>query len=270
MSSELTGMAQAESLLEDLGFDTLPIKPLEVANYISDDSHKIVVEAHPFDSEQILGTAVGNDRASLIYVNSNIPHDGRYNFTLAHELGHVCMHIMPGIKQRFECGKNQIYSPFDDPIEQEANGFASGLLMPERLINNLTDGDINWSNIRSIETCCETSLEAAFRRMIGLSRDPAALVIHKSGKFKRFVSSDSFSAYIERAPLSPEQISQCTVVTEDGFPSKLDTVDAIDWVNPSIRHENLERIYASSIKLENEITYTILRYDDDCFADASR
>ena len=41
MIEEQKGASVAESLLEDLGFDTLPIKPSEVVKSISTDAFKV-------------------------------------------------------------------------------------------------------------------------------------------------------------------------------------------------------------------------------------
>ncbi|MCU7837030.1 MAG: ImmA/IrrE family metallo-endopeptidase [gamma proteobacterium symbiont of Taylorina sp.] len=69
---------------------------------------------------------------------------------MAHEIGHVCMHIMSKTPQIFECGDNEINNLHNDPKELEANGFAAGLLMPEYLITDLTDNNLNWLNIKNI------------------------------------------------------------------------------------------------------------------------
>ncbi len=265
MIREQRGAAEAESLLEDLGIDTLPIDPMMIANEISDSSFQLIFEQQPFQSAAILGKAIGNDAGAVVYINSNIPDDRRLKFTAAHELGHVCMHIMPGVKTQFECGSKEIDNPFDDPREQEANGFSSGLLMPSKLIQRITDGDINWSNIERLKNQCHTSLEATFRRMIVLSHEPAALVIHQSGKFKRFVSSTSFSAFITQTPLSHAQLQLCSDGIDGGLPADFDAVDADLWVNPHIAGDRLHVIYSSSITLTNGFVYTLLRYDDDCF-----
>lgn len=122
MIEEHKGTAEAEELLESLGFDTLPVKPIDVANAIHDDDFKLVMEYHGFQSPQILGKAEGNDKGALIYINKNIPDAGRMNFTASHEIGHVCMHIIPKQKLKFECGYRQLSSSFDDPIEREPSG----------------------------------------------------------------------------------------------------------------------------------------------------
>lgn len=267
MIEEQKGIAEAEQILEDLAFDLLPIVPSEVVRAISSDHFRVVMEVHEFNSEKILGKAQGNDSAALIYVNKNIPDPGRSNFTAAHEIGHVCMHIMPQKKMLFECGNRELSNPFDDPIERQANGFASGLLMPKKLINRLTDGDMNWENIYAVSSKCESSLEATFRRMLLLIREPFALVIHQKGNYKRFVSSQNFDFFINNSPLSTDQKELLVNVNEQLYPSDFDEVDALDWVNPHHRGDTIERLYVSSILLNEGYSYSLITYDDDCLSE---
>lgn len=267
MLEEQKGAAQAENILEDLGFDSLPIIPSEVASAIDDENFHVEMESVSFSSDKILGKAIGNNKGALVYVNSNIQDEGRFNFTAAHEVGHVCMHIMPQQKMSFECGPKEINNPYNDPIEKEANGFASGLLLPKNLIQKITDRDIDWNNIWTIANTCKTSLEATYRRMSFLNNDPSALVIHRNGQFKRFVASDNFDFFIENSPLSSDQKNLCVDISTKEYPADFENVDASDWVNAYSKGSTLETIYASSILLNDGFTYTILTYDDDCFVD---
>lgn len=258
------GIAEAESLLEDLGYNTLPVRPFEIAQAIHSDDFRLKMELHAFHSDGILGRAEGNSRGALVYVNSNIPDKGRLNFTAAHELGHVCMHIMPMLKSSFECGNKELSNQFSNPIEQEANGFASGLLIPEPLTSKLTDGSINWSNINTVSRACEASLEATYRKMAYSDKSPSALIIHQSGRFVRFVSMNDFAYFIEKSPLTNEQKESLTDIRTDNYPSELDEVDAMDWVNPQSKYGRLSTIYSSSILLNDGFSYTLLTYDEDC------
>lgn len=267
MIEEQKGAAEAEQLLEDLGFDTLPIVPSEVAESINCEDFRLVLETIDFDTDRILGKAHGNDKGALIYVNRNIPDQRRSNFTAAHEIGHVCLHIMPQKKLTFECGSKELNSSFDDPIEKEANGFASGLLMPKSLITRQVDSNVNWRNISRISEICDASLEAVYRRISHLGNVPSAMVIHKNGKFKRFVASTNFNFYIEQSSLSAYQLELAVDIKEEAYPSDFETVDASDWVNPKSKGVTLESIYASTVLLNEGFTYTILTYDDDCLAE---
>lgn len=269
MLEEQKGAAEAEELLEDLGFNTLPVIPKQVAESIDCNTFRLVFEEKDFASESILGKAEGNSKGALVYVNANIPDRGRLNFTAAHELGHVCMHIMPQKKLSFECGSKELYNPFNDPIEKEANGFASGLLMPRRLISQHYNGDVTWKNIHHISNLCDSSLEATYRRISHLENSPTALIIHRNGSFKRFVLSPNFDFFIERSPLSGDQQAFVVDVKEDEYPLDYETVDASDWVNPKSKGICLESVYVSTILLNDGFTYTIIAYDDDCILDDS-
>ena len=264
MLDEQKGAYEAENLLEELGFETLPINPIDVANQIDCEGFRLVMEYQDFQSDLILGKAEGNSKGALIYINSNISDIGRSNFTASHEIGHVCMHIMSEKKFDFECGANQFSSSFDDPIEKEANGFASGLLMPKSLVLRETNGDLDWKTIYSISILCNTSLEATYRRLSYLSKAPSALIIHQAGRFKRFVSSENFKFYISRTHLSEAQKLLAVDTKSEDYPSDYETVDAVDWVNPHTRSMCLEVIYASTIILNDGFSYTLLAYDDDC------
>lgn len=269
MLEEQRGAAEAEDLLESLGFDTLPIIPLEVVASIDCHQFRVVLEEKSFNSDRILGKAVGNDKGALIYVNANIPDKRRINFTAAHEIGHVCMHIRPQKKLSFECGSKELSNPFDDPIEKEANGFASGLLMPKRLISQHSNGDLTWQNIANISEICDASLEATYRRISFLENMPSALVIHQNGNFKRFVPSSDFDFYIERFPLSNDQRELIIDIKDEPYPSDYEIVDASEWINPRSNGICLGSIYASTILLNDGFTYTILTYDDDCILEDS-
>ncbi|MBX9895688.1 MAG: ImmA/IrrE family metallo-endopeptidase [Nitrosomonas sp.] len=269
MIEEQKGAAEAETLLEELGFEELPIVPIDVANAINCDDFRLVMEYQDFQSDKILGKAEGNSRGALIYINKNIPDAGRLNFTASHEIGHVCMHVIPQKRLSFECGTKELSDSFNDPVEKQANGFASGLLMPKRLITLHSDCDVNWRNISTISKLCGASLEATYRRLSFLQKSPSALVIHKDGNFKRFVASRNFEFFIDRTPLSEEQISLIVDVKDDRYPMDFDTVDASDWVNTSSKSDKLDTIYSSTILLNDGYTYTILSYDDDCIAEES-
>lgn len=268
MIEEQKGAHEAENLLEDLGFGSLPINPVDVANNIDHEGFRLVMEYKNFDSDSILGKAEGNSKGALIYINNSIPDAGRLNFTASHEIGHVCMHIIPQKKLKFECGQTQFNSTFDDPIEKEANGFASGLLMPRNLIQKETNGDIDWKAIHSISELCSSSLEATYRRLSFLSKVPSAFVIHKDGKFKRFVASENFNFYISRTSLTNNQKLLGVDIKDESYPSEFETVDAIDWINPHFRGMSLNVIYASTIILNDGFTYSLLTYDDECLVEA--
>lgn len=90
------------------------------------------------DNAMFIGALTkGNNGQTYIMVNNSIANSGRKNFTIAHELGHYFLsHSLT--QGRIYCLNDQIVEEgvFNDPIEQEANHFASCFLMPEGKIKS--------------------------------------------------------------------------------------------------------------------------------------
>lgn len=77
----------------------------------------------------------GNNGQPYIMINDVIENEGRKNFTIAHELGHYF--LCHDLKCE-QCYDADIYEEgiIENPIEQEANLFASCLLMPEQKLKS--------------------------------------------------------------------------------------------------------------------------------------
>ncbi|WP_348800432.1 ImmA/IrrE family metallo-endopeptidase [Flavobacterium adhaerens] len=77
----------------------------------------------------------GNNNQVYIIINKNIDNLGRKNFTIAHEMGHYFLNHQLHQNSVF-CNSNDIVEEGhqQNPIEREANYFASCLLMPEEKI----------------------------------------------------------------------------------------------------------------------------------------
>ena len=79
----------------------------------------------------------GNNGQAYIMVNGSISNDGRKHFTIAHELGHhFLQHQL--MQNSFYCFHNEIVEEgvWQNSIEQEANHFATCLLMPEENVKS--------------------------------------------------------------------------------------------------------------------------------------
>lgn len=85
------------------------------------------IKSNPYKFAGVFTKATKNEQKYII-INSNIDNVGRKNFTIAHELGHYFLghqlksHVDTAINE--ECSSK-------DPIEYEADYFATCLLMPE-------------------------------------------------------------------------------------------------------------------------------------------
>lgn len=105
-------------LLVDLDIRELPIKPGAICKALG-----IPIRYYtPTDDSD--GVSFIAERAPVIMVSSKVPLP-RQRFTAAHELGHILL----GHVGRYEL-VNREPTTQDNPIEQEANVFASRLLAP--------------------------------------------------------------------------------------------------------------------------------------------
>src|ERR1700732_2664270 len=131
--SEHAAREQARALVEKLGLKAPPVPVEKLAKALG-----VRVEYNPFDDE-LSGMAFLRDGKPVIGVNAN-HHPNRQRFTIAHELGHILLH-----RSRLDASvlidKNKNFIPRDaisaegtDPVEVEANAFASELLMPVKLV----------------------------------------------------------------------------------------------------------------------------------------
>jgi Zn-dependent peptidase ImmA (M78 family) len=95
----------------------------------------IVTDEGLFESSELLGGIVFEEQ--VILVNASIEHhDGRFAFTVAHEIGHHVLHRDLYFAQ-LKGGDSEIIcrDTEDKPlIEVQADRFASSLLLPESLV----------------------------------------------------------------------------------------------------------------------------------------
>lgn len=85
------------------------------------------------NQDDFLGALVKtNSNQNCIIINKNIDNVGRKHFTIAHELGHYFLNHQLNNAFLF-CSKSDVLEGGyqSDPIEREANYFASCFLMPE-------------------------------------------------------------------------------------------------------------------------------------------
>jgi len=104
----------------------------------------IRIEYAPLDGE-LSGLAYIRQGVSIIGVNS-LHAASRQRFTLAHELAHIqlhrseleaAVHVDKGSLRR-----DSISSEGIDPLEVEANAFASEFLMPQHMLETMLEGRI--------------------------------------------------------------------------------------------------------------------------------
>lgn len=222
---------EAESLVFDLGL-SLPILPEEVCKQISEPGFHVSYVEEPMQTGDFLGMSKAVDDGALIIVNDAIENRGRKTFTGAHEIGHVVLHIQQNLKTSFSCSREDFSIRTKIDFEKEANEFASALIMPKGLIGDtVRNGELSWSLIDSIRQECGTSLEATARRVIAISNETCALIIHKDGTMWLPIKSKAFKSagyYIPKRPFSKD-LETCPDSPTEDLPNYLQDCDALDW-----------------------------------------
>ncbi len=91
---------------------------------------------YPLGEEADLGFTMKKDEDVIVFTNS-CSRLSREIFTLAHEIGHVVLHL--NTDQSFIDDNNTINDRSDDAREREANYFAACLLMPADEVDRFID-----------------------------------------------------------------------------------------------------------------------------------
>ena len=122
----------------------IPDGPVQNLTHYVEKAGIVIVEC-PFGTDKIDGTSVNyNNLPPIIFINNSLPPD-RYRFTLAHELGHIVMHDIP-----------------HERMEEEADAFASSLLMPSkdflRSIASSSAGRVNIQQLIKLKPLWKTSI----------------------------------------------------------------------------------------------------------------
>lgn len=99
--------------------------------------HIEITDDDIYKDAEILGGIIFADK--IIQINGSIEnHDGRYSFTIAHELGHHCLHkeLFQKLSMESDEHTKMCRETGEKPLtEQQADTFASYLLMPTKFVN---------------------------------------------------------------------------------------------------------------------------------------
>jgi Zn-dependent peptidase ImmA (M78 family) len=189
---------QAEELLEVYGLLGGKTNLKELCRKLD-----LEVHAHPFQGCE--GVLLVTECEQRILINSSkAPTRNRY--TIAHEIGHYSMHIPVEGNRVFNCSKDQVGSDrqVSEKEENEANSFASALLMPSEIFKKNKNFSIpSWNSLNELAGAHEVSLIAAATRYIDLTTESMWLIVVASGKIKRFVKP----SFVESVPTVGHQFT---------------------------------------------------------------
>ncbi|WOF41720.1 ImmA/IrrE family metallo-endopeptidase [Sphingopyxis indica] len=148
------------------------------------DPIKTIAKADVATFEGALCPLPKSGKWAILY-NPGISSPGRINFTLAHEFGHYLCHrsLRP---LGFECGEESIYGVGNDDderrIEQEADTFASYLLMPiDDYRDQVGRGTMCLDLLAHAANRYAVSSTAAAIKWLDFTSEPAALVVATNG-----------------------------------------------------------------------------------------
>jgi Zn-dependent peptidase ImmA (M78 family) len=141
VSANLVGARDAaRTILREFGVKAAPV-PIE--RIIK--ARSVMLQYAPLEDD-LSGMAFIKDGVGIIGVNA-LHHPNRQRFTAAHELGHHVLHAAD-LRKAVHVDKgfrvlmrDDVSSLGVDPLEVEANAFASELLMPRELLANVLDAD---------------------------------------------------------------------------------------------------------------------------------
>lgn len=142
----------AVQLLVDTGFRSAPVPVERVVK-----SRGITLQFAPL-GEELSGMAYIKDGLKIIGVNA-LHHPNRQRFSIAHELAHHVLHV-PEITEAVHVDRgfrvlhrDKVSAMGIDPLEVDANAFASELLMPETfLADAIGDAGLDLDDDEAVES----------------------------------------------------------------------------------------------------------------------
>jgi len=166
----------------------------------------------------------------IISLNSSITHPGKKNYIIAHELGHFILHknitplFLDTNKTLAEWYKNGVH-------EQQANEFASELLMPSQLFKDKVAGKkLNTDMIKEIAAYFNVSMTAAFLKYRHLGSFPVMIIFIEDSFIKWKQASNDFPfSFLAIDSKVPAWTVAGDFFDGKGLEANPVKVDAVEW-----------------------------------------
>lgn len=179
----------SRQVVRDHGYTSFPVDPKEIAR-----RKDIFVQPLPMKSPGISGVLMMANGSFSIGYSTAIGNVGFENFTVAHELGHYFLdgHGEAILQNGSHYSKSGYIS--NDAHEEEADLFASELLMPEFIMRpSINKGGRGFSLIKRLAEEGNTSIVATAIRYAKLADDPVAVILSAEGLVQWCFTSDCLS-----------------------------------------------------------------------------
>jgi hypothetical protein len=171
----LAARRHGERIALEEGFTSFPIDPFAIA-----DANEIIVEAKDPGAKGVSGGIIFNDAGAGIFYATDITNEGFQRFTVAHELGHYFLEGHPEeILATAPIHMSRAgFTEGTSSIELEADHFASGLLLPTRLVRQaLGASQVGLRGILDLADAACCSITASAIRAAECSEYPMAVIV---------------------------------------------------------------------------------------------
>jgi IrrE N-terminal-like domain len=197
---------KGEKVALEMGFTALPIDPKLIAA-------KLDILCEPKQLDGFSGCLLRMGENFGILFSSDFNTEGVINFTIGHELGHFFLEGHP--QKLFPNGDGMHRSGLEfssiDSLEIQADHFAAGLLMPEKLFRAEMEkaNDGGFDAIQRLSSACKTSLTATAIRYSELVDYPLAVIVNTGKRIDYCFMSDALRegsslSWIRKGDLIPK------------------------------------------------------------------
>lgn len=176
----------------------------------------IRVTIQPFETTNFEGCLVREATLStpIIVINSK-KSLGRKNFTIAHEIAHAI--LLGHDSDEYICTSEHLeqFNNFktSSKVEDEANTFASELLLPKKeFIPKIRNTDFNFKNLSLLAEEYGTSLTFTAQKWVKLSNHAIGFIITDKNNVEACWTSEEFETTVAQSNVSRQTISEDLLV----------------------------------------------------------
>lgn len=213
----------ASELRKKMGLTAPPFAPQSAFDFLK-------VSYMECNLDGCLGMTMRVNGNTGVMVASNIPEEGKKQFTAAHELGHVT--IPTHSTNTFKCTNNDVMGNSKNPQELEANQFAAEWLMPAEIFKpRCRKLEPGFDNISELGYEFNVTLTAAATRFVELTDHEVMLVASANGMMKYFKFSRQFPYKLDFGKLPNTYVKN--ILSGKPIPEEFMSVSSDEWFKGS-------------------------------------
>ncbi len=199
----------------------------------------------------------------IISINSDIDYQPSKNYIIAHEIGHFILH-----KDLMICSDtSKTLSDWHKkgPQEEEANAFATELLMPsDQFINKVKGKKMSLELIDEVSRYFKVSKLSTFIKYVSTGDYPAMVIYIEDGfvKWKDYSSDFPFQFLVHNSKVPPLTVAG-DFFYHNSIESEPDKIEAIEWFpeDYKIKSQKDFQLWEQCYKVSNNGIVTCLWTD---------